>query len=89
VHAHPMGPPDPPGEEIIEQFSTEFPHWRFWFTRDGDGQPDELMATRRRDLNEAELDAGLAYTLPMGHGGDLREQLAEQTERENALGGES
>jgi hypothetical protein len=79
----------PTDKETIEQFSAEFPHWRFWCSRDGDGRPEELMATRRRDLTQAELDAGLASTLPMGHGADLREQLAEQAERERALGGES
>jgi hypothetical protein len=78
----------PANNETIEQFNTEFPNWRFWFSRDGGGRPDELMATRRRDLTEAELDAGLACTLPMGRGADLRTQLAEQAERENALGGE-
>ena len=58
-------------------------------TRHPDGSPATLMATRRRPLTQAELDAGLAYTLPMGFFGDLRTQLAEQTERERALSGEA
>ena len=76
-----LGPDDEPAT-----IAAQFPAWRIWRARRGD-EPGELMATRRRDLTTAELDAGLARTLPMGYGADLRAQLAEQAEREDAMGG--
>jgi hypothetical protein len=72
-------------EEIIE-LSADWPGWRFWRTRGGNGRPGTVMATRRRDLTDAELYAGLAVTLPMGYDGDLRKQLHIQSLREEALG---
>jgi hypothetical protein len=47
------------------------------------------MATRLRDLTDEELKAGLSCTLPVGYGTDVRTQLAEQAESENARGGAS
>ena len=77
----------PTTEEAMEQLAAEFPGWRFWCSQDGDS-PGELMATRRRDLTDAEVAAGLARTLPMGHNADLlRAQLAEQARLEDAMGG--
>ena len=74
-------------EQAIGQLAEQFPAWHIWAARRGDGTPGDLMATRRRNLTTAELDAGLARTLPMGYGTDLRAQLAEQAEREDAMGG--
>jgi hypothetical protein len=65
--------------------AAEFPEWHLWCSRGGDGEPCALMATRRRVLTDTEIHAGLARTLPMGFHGDLRTQLAEQAEREDAL----
>jgi hypothetical protein len=78
---------DAPTEETIDQLAQEFPDWNIWATHNEDGTPATLMATRRRDLTQAELNAGLARTLPMGFFGGLRTQLAEQERRKNALGG--
>ena len=77
--------PENGDERIIDQIAAQFPHWHIWRGRREDGTPGDLMATRRRDLTQAELDAGLARTLPMGFFGDLRTQLAEQERRERAL----
>jgi hypothetical protein len=71
--------------EAAEQIAAEHPGWNVYATRHPDGTPAALMATRRRYLTQAELNAGLARTLPMGFFGDLRAQLAEQEQRERAL----
>ena len=73
-------------EQIIDQLTGQYPGWHIWRARRGD-EPGELMATRRRNLTTDELNAGLARTLPMGYGADLRAQLAEQVRREDAMGG--
>ena len=62
----------------IADLEAQYPNWNIYVTRHPDGSPAALMATRRRHLTQAELDAGLALTLPMGFFGDLRAQLAEQ-----------
>jgi hypothetical protein len=69
----------------IADLAAQYPNWNIYLTRHQDGSPAALMATRRRHLTQAELDAGLALTLPMGFFGDLRTQLAEQEQRERAL----
>jgi hypothetical protein len=74
--------------EAIDQIAERFPHWNVYATRNPDGTPAVLMATRRRPLTNAEQAAGLARTLPMGYFGDLVEQLAEQDRLERALGGD-
>lgn len=77
---------DPVMDDVEKTLAREYPQWHFWWSRDSGGEPSELMATRRRNLTADEIEDGLAPTLPMGFGGDLREQLAEQTRRERALG---
>ena len=69
--------------------AADFPSWHVWQARRGDGTPGDLMATRRRDLSDEEMRRGLARTLPMGYGTDLRTQLAEQVRLEDALGGDA
>ena len=71
-----------------ERLQREFPSWRFWYGRRSDGQPGDLMATRRRVLSDAEMRAGLAHTLPMGLTVDLYEQLLRQSAIEHDLCGE-
>ena len=75
-------------EQVIAQLTAQYPGWNVWRSNDGDG-PGELMATRRRVVTDTEMRAGLARTLPVGYHGDLRAQLAEQAEREDALGGDA
>jgi hypothetical protein len=75
----------PTDDPTIRQIAEEHPSWHIWRSRNGD-QPGELMATRRRNLTDHEMNTGLAQTLPMGYGTDLREQLAEQARRETFLG---
>ena len=71
----------------IADLEAQYPNWNIYPTRHDDGTPGVLMATRRRHLTQTELDAGLAYTLPMGYFGDLPTHLAERQRRQNALGG--
>jgi hypothetical protein len=80
--------PENGSERIIEQIAAQFPQWNVYATRNPDGSPAALMASRRRSLTQAEQAAGLACTLPMGYFGDLRAQLAEQERLERALGGD-
>lgn len=65
----------------LAEFQGAWPQWRVWRTTAG-----TLMATRRRDLSDAELAAGLAMTLPAGVcGPSLPDQLAEQAAIEERL----
>jgi hypothetical protein len=73
--------------DTIEHLQAQYPRWNVYTTRNPDGSPATLMATRRRTLTQDEQAAGLARTLPMGYFGDLCEQLAEQERLERALGG--
>lgn len=70
----------------VSKLAEEFPNWRFWRGRTRTDEPGDLMATRRRDLSDHELRAGLALTLPLGVVADLRSQLVDQAKREDALG---
>lgn len=74
-------------DDLVTGLARQYPTWHIWRGRRADNSPGDPMATRRRDLSSAELDAGLARTLPMGYHGDLPTQLAEQAARESYLDG--
>jgi hypothetical protein len=84
--------PDNQGKDSREVLGQEirknYPGWNVYVTRNPDGTPAALMASRRRRLTNAEQAAGLAATLPMGFFGDLVEQLAAQARLERAMGGD-
>jgi hypothetical protein len=60
------------------ELARRFPGWSFWWSRDSEGQPAALHATRLRRLTDAETKEGLAQTLPYGVSGDLLQQLEQQ-----------
>ena len=65
----------------VPELKSDWPAWHFWVTDAG-----SIMATRRRDLTDDELKAGLAMTLPMGVAGPpLIDQLLRQQTIEDAL----
>jgi hypothetical protein len=65
----------------VPELKSDWPAWHIWVTDAG-----SIMATRRRDLTDEELRAGLAMTLPMGvTGPPLPEQLRRQQTIEDAL----
>ncbi|GAA3217055.1 hypothetical protein [Actinocorallia longicatena] len=68
-----------------EDLAARYPGWRFWRTRHG-VELKGLMATRRRDLSEKEIAAGLAQSLPYGLTESLDSQLARQDRLEKDLG---
>ncbi|GAB3667867.1 hypothetical protein GCM10027589_34040 [Actinocorallia lasiicapitis] len=77
-------------EQIVEaQLIAEFgDEWKFKRGRRSDGEPGDLMCTRRRPLSRAEEDAGLCVTLPMGYTqsvADLERQLRQQIQRAKVL----
>jgi len=61
-----------------DALARRFSGWRFWWSHNDQGEQAVLNATRRRHLTDAELNNGLAQTLPYGHGSDLVNQLEQQ-----------
>jgi hypothetical protein len=65
----------------VPELKNDWPAWHIWVTDAG-----TIMATRRRDLTDDELRAGLAMTLPLGvTGPPLTEQLLRQQHIEDTL----
>jgi len=74
----------------VSELEQQYPGWNVWRSRVGEDIPGEVHCTRRRDLTDDELRAGLAVTLPVGytnhhHMQTLREQLARQSQIEAGL----
>jgi hypothetical protein len=73
----------------VSELKRLYPGWNVWRSWVGEDIPGKVHATRRRDLTDGEMRAGLAVTLPVGytdhHMQTLREQLAEQSRIEKSL----
>lgn len=69
-------------DQEVSELAQRWPDWRVWRSQLGDGEPGKVYATRRRDLTDREIRAGLARTLPAfyteDHISTLRRQLDEQ-----------
>lgn len=73
----------------VSELKQQYPGWNVWRSRVGKNKPGKVHATRRRDLTDDEMRAGLSPTLPVGytdhHLKTLRDQLAEQSRIESGL----
>lgn len=73
----------------VSELKRQYPGWYVWRSRVGEDAWGKIHATRRRDLTDDELRAGLAVTLPVGftnhHMQTLRKQLARQSQIEAEL----
>ncbi len=73
----------------VSELARQYPGWKVWRSRVGEDIPGEVHCTRRRDLTDREIRAGLSPTLPSGyttnHMQTLREQLVAQAEIEADL----
>lgn len=70
-------------DDLKKELAAQYPGWRIWRAEHGAG---DLLATRKASITDAEVERGLARTLPVGLiNVDLAAQLAEQTRIEKTL----